>query len=262
MLELDDPRWYSLEHASGFASDIPELLQRLKLQPTPQLWDRIWDKLLIDMAVYPATVAIVPHLVMMAKELPPHKRHNHLIFVGMVAAHYEDATIPDDLDSAYREALKSSVLPLLEAIRLPPMDERILIHLLASLASVCGNDGLGRIMSGLIRGEFSLACPHCEGDLFVSPDEQGFRVYAPDPYEHEQHGVEVEPRGPMCHGVSLLPEHLSPVNAHQWLPALATRAGYPGLAERIHHLHGCSACPLCGHPLGVVEQIVERATPQ
>jgi len=69
MLELDDPRWSSLKHAYGPASDTPDLLRLLSASPQPKAgyksepWFTLWSSLCHQGDVYEASYAALPHVV-------------------------------------------------------------------------------------------------------------------------------------------------------------------------------------------------------
>jgi hypothetical protein len=67
MLSLDSPRWSTLQHAYGAASDIPALLRQLPDFPpsegTKEPWFTIWSSLAHQGDVYTASFAAVPHIV-------------------------------------------------------------------------------------------------------------------------------------------------------------------------------------------------------
>jgi hypothetical protein len=67
MLSLDSPRWATLQHAYGDASDIPELLRQLPDFPpsdgNKEPWFTIWSSLAHQGDVYSASFAAVPHVV-------------------------------------------------------------------------------------------------------------------------------------------------------------------------------------------------------
>jgi hypothetical protein len=165
VLDLKSPRWVELKHAYGPAGDVPGLLRRLESEGADsEVWTEVWSALCHQYSVYTATYAAVPHVVAIAKAMPPARRLMHLCFVGTVAAcaHLPGAhPIPGDLRPAYEEALRTVTALILESLA-GHWDEADLRHLMASLAGVKGHPALGFVLGGI---DCSIECPEC-GALF------------------------------------------------------------------------------------------------
>ncbi|GAB3264128.1 hypothetical protein [Kineosporia babensis] len=67
MLNLDDVDWSGLPHAHGEADDVPELLARLDDGDWDEASDELYFALLHDGIAYPATLAAVPFLTLIAR---------------------------------------------------------------------------------------------------------------------------------------------------------------------------------------------------
>jgi hypothetical protein len=119
MLSLDSPRWSTLQHAYGDASDIPELLRQLPDFPPSQgneePWFTLWSSLAHQGDVYSASFAAVPHVVAALAMNPTRASGTYFQFPTWVETcrHRKGVEVPDNLAFAYRLALKQ--LPALVA---------------------------------------------------------------------------------------------------------------------------------------------------
>src|SRR5208337_146737 len=107
-----------------------------------------------------ATYAAIPHLVDVAKQLPPGKREKILYFVGYsvaFAALPDAPAIPDFLHEAYREAIRQSTALLAETL-LESFPEEVYRHLLAAMAALKGFTELCFVITGLTD---ELRCRNC-----------------------------------------------------------------------------------------------------
>jgi hypothetical protein len=119
MLSLDSPRWATLQHAYGDASDIPELLRQLTDFPPSdgdkEPWFTLWSSLAHQGDVYSASFAAVPHVVAAIATNPTRASGTYFQFPAWVeiCRHGKGVEVPDDLILDYRRALHQ--LPALVA---------------------------------------------------------------------------------------------------------------------------------------------------
>ena len=113
MLRLESPRWRSLEHAYGVASDIPDLLRQLSTFPKcenyrTEPYFSLWSALCHQENVYTASYAAVPHLIELLERKPLEASLSLFLLpccieigrtMGMGPA------VPDDLKEAYEASL-------------------------------------------------------------------------------------------------------------------------------------------------------------
>jgi len=104
----------------------------------------------------------VPHLVAIAEGLRPADRDNYLYVVGyivMCSGDYGDVStgLPDDIATAYREALPTALTLLTEqlATRQGLLGTR---YFLAAAAALKGHIGLGELLNDL---DFYAECQEC-----------------------------------------------------------------------------------------------------
>lgn len=116
MLELDDPRWATLSHAYGQASDVPHLLAGAGEDTRPghqpgSTWFDLWSALCHQGDTYTASYAAVPHLVALAPGHLARKRYDPLLLAACIElARLEGhgPAIPPELVSAYSESIEQA----------------------------------------------------------------------------------------------------------------------------------------------------------
>jgi hypothetical protein len=114
MLPLDSSEWSQLRHAYGLASDTPELLRRLVVNPRPQAdpnaqpWERLWSSLCHQDSIYPASYAAVPHIVDIARNTQGPIDFSFLVLPTCIEISRRKGrgpAVPDDLAEAYHRAI-------------------------------------------------------------------------------------------------------------------------------------------------------------
>lgn len=111
MLSLESPRWSELEHAYGFADDVPELLAQLRQVPSSENdsepWFTLWSSLAHQGDVYSASFAAVPHVVDALASAPMNADHSYFQFPAWVeiCRAKNQTEVPQDLQAPYAEAL-------------------------------------------------------------------------------------------------------------------------------------------------------------
>ncbi len=112
MLALEDPKWKSLEHAYGSASDVPSLLRRLHSLPHSEggsePWFSLWSSLCHQGDVYPASFAAVPHVIRALATDPSNADASFFLFPVSIeiARQVKTVIVPEELTEAYFAALK------------------------------------------------------------------------------------------------------------------------------------------------------------
>ena len=113
MLSLASPRWETLRHAYGAASDIPALLAgaaadtRSAADPG-SAWFALWSALCHQGDAYSASLAAVPHLIVLAADRPVEAQFEPVVLAGSIEqARLEGRapTLPEEFDEAYRAAM-------------------------------------------------------------------------------------------------------------------------------------------------------------
>ena len=142
-LSLDDPRWNSLEHAYGAASDIPALLRQLAELPESdgesEPWFSLWSALAHQGDVYSASFAAVPHVIQALSGSPTKASATYFQFPAWVeiCRAKKGTSVPSDLLPAYSDALAK--LPSLVAeAAVREWDEDFLVCALSAIAASKG----------------------------------------------------------------------------------------------------------------------------
>lgn len=128
MLEgLDDINWKELKHACGSASDVPELLRRLLVEPRDtkegalyRLFGNIWHQ----NTVYEATPYAVPFLIEIAGSESTPDREGVLCLIAEIADAHDSHPNDSARQDAHR-AVKEQILPLFELMRDPTPNVRL-----------------------------------------------------------------------------------------------------------------------------------------
>ena len=254
MLELKSSRWAELTHAHGDASDIPEVLERLSAGDESAVGD-LASALCHQGSVYGASLAVVPHLVNIAQRIEDVElRANTLVLVGLIASsshNRSEGHLASDIDAAYRAALPHAstlaVATLKQAFE--PYDA---VYLLQTAAWLNGFSTLGRVLSAFLDEEFTVACPKCECELYVWPneDEAGFSTASEDPIDSP-----TAPRTPIIAGPN-------PGSAHetqyQWLLEVGGESALSVIGLQLPYLFGTGSCPACNAPFTLLDQLGEQ----
>ena len=120
MISLCDRSWAELKHAYGSAEDTPDLLRRIREDPTgatpdgKEAWEDLFSSICHQGDVYSASYAAVPHLVVAARVHSALERQQCLWLIGSIERarltdHNPD--VPEELRDPYQEAIREA-LPL------------------------------------------------------------------------------------------------------------------------------------------------------
>lgn len=162
MLSLDDPRWSELQHAYGFASDIPGLLRQLTDTPSSENdkepWISLWSALAHQDDVYPASFAAVPHVIAALASSPLRADRSYFQFPAWVEVcrTRSGIAVPEDLAPAYFESL-SRLPSLVAAASERPWDEGFLRCALSAVAAAKGQPAIAEAILELspdVAGDF------------------------------------------------------------------------------------------------------------
>ncbi len=246
-LPLDDPRWQTLRHAYGAASDVPEMLaalargddRRKPKQQRDDVWHQLWSALCHQGTVYTASYAAIPHVVAIAVERPAREQPMFWSFVGAIAGSTDADPVPRDVRAGYAAALADARtrVPACLVTGIREGDGRAA---LTAYAELHGELVIAAALEGLGDGELRPTCPGCEMDLFVTVGTLPFVVSDEDPADGGDANTRpVEPREPRP--------------AIATLAALARGAGLASLAARIAALDGTATCPVCEHAFALLD---------
>jgi hypothetical protein len=177
MLPLDDPRWPSLDHRNWSkgqgAPFVPDELRHLLAHPTDsERFDDLWPYLCSEGTAWPAAYAAAPHLVTIARSLPPAQRDDYLYVVGLMAmcsGEYGQtpADLPDDVAGAYRQALRQALPLLAETLAEAEHDQMGTRYLLAAAAALKGHPEYAEILNDL---DVYAECQSCGETMLELPE--------------------------------------------------------------------------------------------
>ena len=167
-LPLDSPRWASLTHAYGAASDTPKLLGELLASPNRDVGDPTWDSLFGSIchqgSIYEASWAAFPHLAAIAERAEPRSALwavNLMIAIAVSDDHRGKS--PIDMMAPYQQALEK--LPAL-GVRALAGAKSLHEHAICCGAILAGRGFLTAAAHVFdpLEGEH-YACPNCDTRL-------------------------------------------------------------------------------------------------
>lgn len=161
MLSLESPRWAKLSHAYGSAGDVPAMLAELRLEAASDAepWRTLWSALAHQGDVYSASFAAVPHVVQLLASAPERADSTFFGFPAWVeiCRHSTGAPVPEDLSSAYFEAL-AVLLRLCAQATSIRQDPGHVASVLAALAATSGQHVMAEVI-------FEMASPEASADI-------------------------------------------------------------------------------------------------
>lgn len=140
-LKLTSPKWAELSHAYSNASDLPDLIARLRSVSLDD-WDAVYQELVSAIVhqgdIYTATYATVPHLVQYADELGPCKQSDDLLSAVADSSHsLTGPEVPEFLEDSWEDAQEHArdlILERLIAGQVSESNAGILIYGLLDLS--------------------------------------------------------------------------------------------------------------------------------
>lgn len=114
----------------------------------------------------------MPHLVTVARGLPPAERDDYLYVVGLVAMcsggrGETPADLPDDIADAYRHALPEALTLLAETLATAEHDQITTGYLLAATAALKGHPGYAEMLNEL---DVFAECQSCGEPMLEVPE--------------------------------------------------------------------------------------------
>jgi hypothetical protein len=249
-LDLDSPEWSSLQDAYGPATVIPSLLTALANQDDDML-DELYDRICHQGSIYSASIAAFPHLIRIANDAETlDAQSDALALAGLIC---ESNDLPSALQSSSHADSFSAALPLArelsnQALR-ETTDANDGIYFLKAAMSFAGYASLARVLDGVVNEEFTLNCPDCDVDLYVTPTERGLTVAAEDPVSQPRaKKTQVSKGTPVGEGGAELDRLLSSA------PSLAD------VGRQVAYIFGSASCPACGAKFSLISALIDGAT--
>lgn len=258
MLELDSDRWKSLSHCYGGAGDLPDLLRRLAVDPSDEVWERLWSCLCHQGDVYPASYAAVPHIIRITEELPIPEQTAYWAFVGSIArgSLNHARRPPEDLKAEFESALVQAGHIVLRILQEKPGDETEVLTLLQALVSIRGCADLADMLEGVRDEELETACSGCEALLYVNVQDEHLYVSTQEPGGHpDPDRTWIKGNAVVDPGPEVRLEEVVPGSGSPWLARLAKQSGESALAGMLSLLYGKATCPACGQEFVVMDEL-------
>jgi hypothetical protein len=175
VLPLDDPRWHQLKTGYSPARNFLPALARLQQNPAeaPQIVQEFVNDNHVchQYTVYETTVAVVPHFIHAARQLPPASRRELLAAAGfyalllgvpLVADNY--INVPPDVAAAYDQAVLGGRRLTGETLGCP-WNEKDLAGLLTAVAGFQGHRRLGTVIARVTSSFMGVECPNCHQEF-------------------------------------------------------------------------------------------------
>ncbi|MFE6665251.1 hypothetical protein ACFVFH_17040 [Streptomyces sp. NPDC057697] len=238
--------WSGLSHAYGSAHDIPELLDRIASEPSPERWSDLWSALCHQGSVYPASFAALPRLAEVAGSDDRKQAVEALGLAGAIMAGSEQAHGAGDVRARYRAEAGALLAVAYRHLR-TASDRTEYIHLLESVLSFEGAMSWSEDLAwGLVNEEYQVSCPGCLADLFVVVGARGFFSTSVD-YALSDDDIGTRPLRPAN------PADLDGIGAR--LHGIALTDGHHEVADALTHVFGEATCPDCETDFSVAEQV-------
>ena len=157
MIPLDSPAWDQLQHAYGPASDIPDLLRQLAVDPKQkksaddQPWHSLWSALCHQDDVYTASYAAVPHIVQIALDAKSPIDFSFFLLparVEVARQRKRGPAIPQELEWDYFAALRN-MLQCAARHAADEWDVSMLLSVLGAIAAAKGQPNLADALTDL-----------------------------------------------------------------------------------------------------------------
>lgn len=276
IIPLDSPRWNSLRHAYGIATDTPELIRAIWAEVKPNYhdggaWFELYSSLVHQHSTYSATYAAVPHLLALIETGTIEQRAAVLCLAGeLLIFGNADEAIPDDLRPAFRDALdlarRHSLAIVREAGRANILDPNMMGPNLGDLIQAFG--GLRHSTSGYVvqlgyivreGWRVEVLCPLCREVMLIRWRDDDLTIARINMRGHDESATALPARvdrSQYCElierGILFLHAQTAswPVeNTPEVLAALAQDCADPRLANCILDLRTVITCPYCLRPM-------------
>ena len=239
--------WKAFSHAYGEASQIPDLLDRLRNAPDEAIGQDLWSCLCHQGTVYSASYVALQPLFEIASALPPSDRLSPLMLIGHIIASddlYGLEHRPADLILPLIPGLETLVEEAMAVENLQP--DSFIYHLEAAI-TFAGDLFWGRNLNHLVDGEFPGQCPACRHDLYLVIGDLGFFITAQD-------WVGAKNKGAAKNAILPTAEQ-DLAGSGAWLHSKALTYRQPAVAFRIRHLFGTGTCPACQQKFSLADAI-------
>ncbi|MGG4146673.1 hypothetical protein ABEW34_26540 [Paenibacillus algorifonticola] len=272
MLALNSLIWSELEGPYGFADSVPEMLQQLAQNYDSQVKDKLyWEQLYHQNTIYPSTYAAVPYLVEIARlSNDPEVKLDIYITCGLFEANNSceftsempvefeqlvpsiDAKARADIYLSYYDAINKlgEMSEQLADYARPNKDDSEKRYIAIADAAFQGEQAAANMLqTHSIGDEYVAACPSCEHETFIWPDESGEKLvaYKADPVFNDKDApVPITPADPASSAEASL----------RYVHSRAERLGDEQLKAQLPYMAGHTNCPACGEKFHIWKQLL------
>lgn len=242
--------WSALSDACGSAEHVPALLDRFEAAPS-EVWSELLDHLCpqLEMA-FLASFAALPRLARLATRLDPQQRAWVLSAAGAIVSCAPSPSGADgDVFQVYCAPI-AELHSLTDGCLRDTRDLQDYVYMLQDLLSFEGVEIWDRSLTGLVSGEYEVACPYCGVEVFIVITDTG-HFSASDDYALRQ--VEQEPLRPTR------PDDLTGLARRLHDRVLADR--HERVADGLLYLFGQAICPDCRTAFSVADRIAAKWSP-
>lgn len=256
MLPLDSKRWAELYHAYGNASDVPEMIRKLRRTGEQErwinfLWDEIGGSLCHQGTVYTATYAIVPYLVKLLRFTDEFQKFNLIALLGWIAGSRDRVASPADLEADYKDSIKTVAGIGRELLLSQNFDQSDYIWLLDSVAGLHECFQPDTKLNGLTNEQYEAFCPFCKEFLMVAVRESGFYSYAvDDSWKPITDEIEVIARNGIDEPWNNV---IDCQDNFRWLYGISRMKGHNTVCSWLRCLYGETTCPICNKAFNLMK---------
>ncbi|SFF20942.1 hypothetical protein SAMN04487969_11843 [Paenibacillus algorifonticola] len=272
MLDLNSSIWSKLEGPYGFADSVPEMLQQLTQNYDSEVKDELyWEQLYHQNTIYPCTYAAVPYLAEIARlSNDPEVKLDIYITCGLFEANNTcdltsempavfEELVPDidtnvraDIYLSYYDAIKrlGEMSEQVAAYAQPHKDDSEKRYIAIADAAFHGERAAAGMLQTHSEGdEYVAACPACDNETFIWPDESGEKLvaYKADPvFNGKDAPAPIIPADPASSEESSL----------RYVHSRAECLEDEQLKAQLPYLAGHMNCPACGEEFRIWEQLL------
>jgi hypothetical protein len=244
--------WSRLLDVQGWpAIWIPDLLDRLERQPSPQLWQELRKLLVVEGEAFcRASFAALPRIAVLAEQGARENREEALTLAGDIATtlhHFRDA---DDLVRSERNVFAS--LHHLAAQSLSGRTGKDFHERLQAALAFAGYTFWAVISLDYSDEHYRISCPRCVRRLYIAIGEYGHYSAIRTWDDGDVRRIPLRPADPATlTGIA------------RWMHDTAAVNGELTLAAGLTHLFGDAACPHCGRFVNIAARYeAENSPPQ
>lgn len=247
MLDLHSPKWSTLSHAFGDASDVPGLIERLRSASRVE-WSVINEELMSAILhqgdVYTATYAAMPHLLELATELGPSRQSDDLLYSLSCAAQGRPGPdCPEFLKESWLDAQDKARDLMLERLTCGEASPDYAGLLIAGILYLAGEWPWGRLVNDWLFGSTLMTkCPQCAHVQGVFWHEGGPKQLDA---ENNIDDIDVAPSRQRATSSGETIGFDGGVSSQQLL-RLAASCGHSLVERQIRCLFGTLTCQSCG----------------